>query len=230
MDEIASNLRVDPVQFRLRYLTSDKRTRRGSHGRREKSGLDRSCRRPRSHPAADKATGRGIAVANRANTMIGRRRRSRSRQIDRASDRQANHPGARLRLDRQSRWAEEPDRRKHHAGGEPRAAGRGAVRRNRAVKNLDWKSYPVITFEQIPEVEIVLINRPEMPPLGGGEAFDRSDHRRDRQCHFRCDRRALAAGSVHAAARAERASRHEAGAPRGKRYSSRGMDVSRLYD
>lgn len=38
------------------------------------------------------------------------------------------------------------------------------------VQNLDWSSYPVITFDQIPEVEIVTINRPEMPALGGGEA------------------------------------------------------------
>jgi CO/xanthine dehydrogenase Mo-binding subunit len=38
------------------------------------------------------------------------------------------------------------------------------------VKNFDWKSYPVITFEQIPDIEIVLINQPEMPSLGGGEA------------------------------------------------------------
>jgi CO/xanthine dehydrogenase Mo-binding subunit len=36
-------------------------------------------------------------------------------------------------------------------------------------KNLDWGSYPVIRFDQVPDIEIVLINRPEMPPLGGGE-------------------------------------------------------------
>jgi CO/xanthine dehydrogenase Mo-binding subunit len=36
-------------------------------------------------------------------------------------------------------------------------------------KNLDWDSYPVIRFNQVPDVEIVLINRPEMQPLGGGE-------------------------------------------------------------
>jgi CO/xanthine dehydrogenase Mo-binding subunit len=38
------------------------------------------------------------------------------------------------------------------------------------VQNLDWNSYPVISYERIPEVEIVLIDRPEMPALGGGEA------------------------------------------------------------
>jgi CO/xanthine dehydrogenase Mo-binding subunit len=38
------------------------------------------------------------------------------------------------------------------------------------VKSLDWKSYPILTFEDVQEIEIVLINRPEMPALGGGEA------------------------------------------------------------
>jgi CO/xanthine dehydrogenase Mo-binding subunit len=38
------------------------------------------------------------------------------------------------------------------------------------VKNLDWSSYPVINFERIPDVEVVLISRPEMPAMGGGEA------------------------------------------------------------
>jgi nicotinate dehydrogenase subunit B len=37
------------------------------------------------------------------------------------------------------------------------------------VKNLDWASYGIITFGGVPEIEIVLINRPEMPALGGGE-------------------------------------------------------------
>jgi nicotinate dehydrogenase subunit B len=37
------------------------------------------------------------------------------------------------------------------------------------IKTLDWKSYPVIRFPDVPEIDIVLINRPEMPALGGGE-------------------------------------------------------------
>ena len=36
-------------------------------------------------------------------------------------------------------------------------------------KNLDWDSYPVIRFEQTPDIDIVLIPRQEMQPLGGGE-------------------------------------------------------------
>ena len=36
-------------------------------------------------------------------------------------------------------------------------------------RRLDWSSYPVLRFPDVPEIEIVLINRPEMPALGGGE-------------------------------------------------------------
>jgi len=37
------------------------------------------------------------------------------------------------------------------------------------IKSLDWSSYPILRFPDIPEIDIVLINRPEMPALGGGE-------------------------------------------------------------
>src|SRR5262249_16854052 len=37
------------------------------------------------------------------------------------------------------------------------------------VKSVDWKSYPILTFQDIPAIEIVLINRPEMEALGAGE-------------------------------------------------------------
>ena len=34
----------------------------------------------------------------------------------------------------------------------------------------DWESYPIMTFSEIPEVETILIDRPDCPPLGAGEA------------------------------------------------------------
>ena len=37
------------------------------------------------------------------------------------------------------------------------------------VKSLDWNSYPVIRFKDVPEVDIMLISRPEKPALGAGE-------------------------------------------------------------
>ena len=37
------------------------------------------------------------------------------------------------------------------------------------VTSLDWASYPILRFTDLPELEIVLINRPEIAPLGAGE-------------------------------------------------------------
>ena len=37
------------------------------------------------------------------------------------------------------------------------------------VKTVDWMSYPVLRFREIPEVQTVLINRPEIASSGGAE-------------------------------------------------------------
>lgn len=39
-----------------------------------------------------------------------------------------------------------------------------------AVTSTDWESYPIARFSQVPAVEVHLIDRPEDPPLGAGEA------------------------------------------------------------
>ena len=37
------------------------------------------------------------------------------------------------------------------------------------ITSLDWQSYPILTFSEVPEIEVVLINRPEEKPVGAGE-------------------------------------------------------------
>jgi isoquinoline 1-oxidoreductase len=34
----------------------------------------------------------------------------------------------------------------------------------------DWGAYPLITFAELPVIEVVLMDRPEQPPLGAGES------------------------------------------------------------
>ena len=34
---------------------------------------------------------------------------------------------------------------------------------------VDWESYPILTFSEVPDLEIVLINRPDEPAVGAGE-------------------------------------------------------------
>jgi nicotinate dehydrogenase subunit B len=38
------------------------------------------------------------------------------------------------------------------------------------VISTDWSSYPILTFSEVPKLEIELIDRPTQPPLGAGEA------------------------------------------------------------
>ena len=38
------------------------------------------------------------------------------------------------------------------------------------VTSVDWKGYPILTFPDVPALDIDLVNRPDLPPLGAGEA------------------------------------------------------------
>jgi CO/xanthine dehydrogenase Mo-binding subunit len=38
------------------------------------------------------------------------------------------------------------------------------------IQSKDWSSYPIMRFNDVPEVEVHIINRPEEKPLGAGEA------------------------------------------------------------
>ena len=38
------------------------------------------------------------------------------------------------------------------------------------VTSLDWSSYPIFRFPEIPDVVVELINRPDQPAVGAGEA------------------------------------------------------------
>ena len=40
----------------------------------------------------------------------------------------------------------------------------------RTVTSTDWGAYPILRFSEVPAVEARLIPRPELPPLGAGEA------------------------------------------------------------
>ena len=37
------------------------------------------------------------------------------------------------------------------------------------VTSLDWKSYPILKFPDVPDLDIILVNRQDIAPLGAGE-------------------------------------------------------------
>ncbi len=167
IDEIAADLHVDPVQFRLRYLTSDKRISEVLIATAKKAGwTDRPAPAPASSGA--KAAGRGVAVANRANTMTAAVAEI---EVDKTT---GEVTVKKITLAHDCGMIVNPDGLKNQIEGNilqgvSRALLEEVQFDSTGQKNLNWDSYPVIRFEQVPEVEIVLINRPEMPALGGGE-------------------------------------------------------------
>jgi CO/xanthine dehydrogenase Mo-binding subunit len=40
---------------------------------------------------------------------------------------------------------------------------------NSAVTSVDWNSYPILRFPEVPAIDVVLVNRPDKPAWGAGE-------------------------------------------------------------
>ena len=38
------------------------------------------------------------------------------------------------------------------------------------VVSRDWGGYPILTFPEVPDIDVLLVPRPDDPPLGGGES------------------------------------------------------------
>ena len=165
MDEIASELRVDPVQFRLRYLSNNKRATEVLLAATKKAEWKE---RPSPAPSGATATGKGVALSDRAGTLCAA-----------VADVEVNKSVGsvsvkRITLSHDCGLIINPDGLKNQIEGNviqgvSRALMEEVEFDARGVKNLDWDGYPIIAFTDVPEVDIVLINRPEMQPLGGGE-------------------------------------------------------------
>jgi len=167
LDEIASDLGVDPVQFRLRYLTSNKRGTEALLAATQKAQWKE---RPSPAPPSTGPTviGRGVALTQRANTYVAA---VADIELDKSS---GNVRVKRITISHDCGLIVNPDGVKNQIEGNViQGVSRALMEEVQfdafGVKNLDWSSYPILTFPDVPDVEIVLINRPEMSPLGAGE-------------------------------------------------------------
>ena len=167
IDEIAADQKVDPVQFRMRYLGENKRGADALMAAVKQVGWQE-----RPSPAAasmgGKAIGRGVAISNRADTICGAVAEV---EVDKSS---GEVSVKRFVLSHDCGLVINPDGLKNQIEGNiiqgvSRALMEAVKFDSSGIKSLDWSTYPVIRFPKVPEIEIVLINRPEMPALGGGE-------------------------------------------------------------
>ena len=176
MDDMAAAAGADPVEFRLRYLTGTNNQRvvavlRAAAMRAGWQPRPRGADRTRSAATRGRnnAAGRGVALSGMAGTVVAQ---IADVEVDRSTGKVtvrkvtvAHDCGIIVNPDGLSNQIE---------GNVIQGASRALMEEVNfdaaGVTNLNWNSYPIIRFRDVPDVDIVLIDQRAMQPLGGGEA------------------------------------------------------------
>ena len=167
MDELAAAAGADALEFRLRVL-ADERAREVLKVAAEKAGWDT---RPSWQGKKNKlAEGRGVAFAWYENDQAIVACVAHV-QVDTTSG--AVHV-KRMVVAHDCGLIINPDGLKNQIEGNTIQSLSRALKEEvqfdeYRVNSIDWDSYPILTFSEVPEVDIVLINRPDQPAVGAGE-------------------------------------------------------------
>ena len=159
MDELAAAANIDPVEFRLRHL-KDARARAVIEKAAALAGW-------RANAAGDGERGRGIGFARYKNlgcyiAVVVQVAVADTVRVERA-------------------WAAVDVGQVINSDGVANQIEGGIVQTiswtlkervtydSHSVTSRNWDDYPILTFPEVPEIEVALIDRPELPPLGAGE-------------------------------------------------------------
>jgi CO/xanthine dehydrogenase Mo-binding subunit len=167
VDQIAADLKIDPVQLRLRYLKNNKRVAEALVAATQTAGWKEHV----SHAApasGSKVIGRGVSISGRDGTITAAVAEV---EVDKSS---GEILVKRVTLAHDCGLIVNPDGLRNQIEGNViQGVSRTLLEEVRfdanGVTNLDWVSYPILTYRRVPDVQIVLIDRKEMPALGGGE-------------------------------------------------------------
>lgn len=183
MDEIAAAIGMDPLDFRLKYV-DEPRARKVLQAAAEKAEWQKRARGAKgsadptrgakaSAERGDIATGRGIALGARNGTFVGTVAEV---EVDRASGAVrvtrfvcAHDCGlivnpASLKRTIQANLVQSMSR----------ALKEEVTFDGRAVTSVDWRTYPVARASDIPQIDVVLLDHPALPPGGAGEPSSRA--------------------------------------------------------
>jgi nicotinate dehydrogenase subunit B len=167
MDELAAAAGVDAIEYRLRYL-ADPRTQEVLKAAASRAGWD-----TRPAPLAtegDLVEGRGVAFARYENDQaivacIAHVQVSKS-----SGTVEVKH----ILVAHDCGLIINPDGLRNQIEGNviqslSRALKEEVKFDEWRVTSRDWDTYPILTFSEVPEVDIILINRPDQPAVGAGE-------------------------------------------------------------
>jgi len=171
MDELAAALNLDPVDFRLRYV-KDPRDIAVIKAAAEKAGWQ-SRPSPRKGQSGEKVSGRGIAYVQRGPTRV-----AIVAEVD--IDRSSGKIWARkFTVAHDCGQIINPDGLRHAIEGNvvqgiSRTLWEEVKFDTKNVTSIDWQTYPILDITETPEqIDVVLINRPEIEPSGAGEPATR---------------------------------------------------------
>jgi nicotinate dehydrogenase subunit B len=167
IDELAAAAGADPLEFRLRYLVEP----------REREVLEAAARRanwqPRPSPRKEtsrSSQGRGLAFARYENDQA---------IVACIAEVQVEQASGVIRVKRivlahDCGLIINPDGVRNQIEGNVIQSLSRALKEEvrfdeMRITTTDWETYPILTFSDAPEIEIVLIDRPEQPAVGAGE-------------------------------------------------------------
>jgi len=163
MDELARAVGADPFEFRLRHLEDER-------GRAVLTGVRDLVEAARPVTASGQI-GRGVAFAQYKNL---------STYLALVADVAVDPSSGRIRVLRAFAVADvgqviNPDGVKNQLEGGIVQATSWTLKEQvkfsaGRIESMDWVSYPILRFSEVPEIEVALIDRPELPFVGAGEA------------------------------------------------------------
>ncbi len=171
IDEVAAALNLDPIEFRLRHI-KDARDIALIKAVAEKSGWQ-TRPSPRRDQTGAKVAGRGIAYAQRNGTRVAVVAEV---DVDRSSGKiwarkftVAHDCGQIINPDGLEKCIEG-----NVIQGISRTLWEEVKFDGKNVTSVDWQTYPILDITESPEsIESVLLNHPDLPPLGAGEPSTR---------------------------------------------------------
>jgi len=167
VDELAAATGADPLAFRLRYINDARGTELLKRLARLAQWQGRSSAKPAS---GEVATGRGVTYVKYelARTYVGA-----------VADVEVNRKSGEVRVKHFAMVQDcgqiiNPDGVRNQMEGSviqtvSRTLKEELTFDRSRVTSLDWASYPILTFPEIPEIDIDLIDRPTEKPWGAGE-------------------------------------------------------------
>lgn len=176
IDEAATMAGVDPVEYRLRYMT-DKRGIAVIEATAKRAGWRAHTRPKEIAPQDGRLRGRGFAYALYVHSKFpGYGAAWAAWVADVSVDVRTGEVSVeKVTVGHDAGLMVNPAGVQHQIHGNVVQSTSRALKEQVAfspvgVAAAEWGSYPIITFDELPEIDVLMLPRPDQPPLGAGES------------------------------------------------------------